>query len=358
MTERGTIRLDGLRKEFGDVVAVDGIDLEVAAGEFFTLLGPSGCGKTTILRCIAGLETPTSGDVFLDGERITDRPPNERNTSIIFQEWALFPHMTVGENVAFGLKMDGVAQAEREERVERALDMVELPGYGDRRPDELSGGQKQRVAMARSLVQEPDVLLLDEPLASLDRALRDRLEVELTNIQEELGITFVYVTHDQEEALTMSDRAGVVNDGQLEQVGEVIDLYERPASKFVAEFLGDTNLFEGSTEVHDSRVTLGTGKIAVDLDPDCLGDVANGDPYAYTIRPESMRIGRDTLDCRNEWTGTVENAIYKGSDTVYEVDVGARTMRVQRQRRTDIEMFDEAETVVVGFDGDDGELIG
>jgi spermidine/putrescine transport system ATP-binding protein len=357
MTQKGTLRLEGLRKEFDDVVAVDGIDLEVSAGEFFTLLGPSGCGKTTILRCIAGLETPTAGDVYLDGQRITDLPPNKRNTSIIFQEWALFPHMTVGENVSFGLKMDGVPKTEREERVAEVLEVVELGGYQDRQSDELSGGQKQRVAMARSLVQEPEVLLLDEPLASLDRALRDRLQVELKNIQEEFEVTFIHVTHDQEEALTMSDRAGVVNEGSLEQVGGVTELYERPTSTFVAEFLGETNLFQGRAEVKNGMVTLSDDDLQIDIETDRFSSNPSDTTHAYTIRPESMHIASADLDCTNTWTGTVRNVIYKGSNTLYEVAVGVRTMKVQRQRRKDIEMFDENESVLVGFDSQDGELI-
>ncbi|PSQ39160.1 Fe3+/spermidine/putrescine ABC transporter ATP-binding protein [Halobacteriales archaeon SW_10_66_29] len=357
MTQKGTLRLEGLRKEFDDVVAVDGIDLEVSAGEFFTLLGPSGCGKTTILRCIAGLETPTAGDVYLDGQRITDLPPNKRNTSIIFQEWALFPHMTVGENVSFGLKMDGVPKTEREERVAEVLEVVELGGYQDRQSDELSGGQKQRVAMARSLVQEPEVLLLDEPLASLDRALRDRLQVELKNIQEEFEVTFIHVTHDQEEALTMSDRAGVVNEGSLEQVGKVTELYERPTSTFVAEFLGETNLFQGRAEVKNGMVTLSDDDLQIDIETDRFSSNPSDTTHAYTIRPESMHIASEDLDCTNTWTGTVRNVIYKGSNTLYEVAIGVRTMKVQRQRRKDIEMFDENESVLVGFDSQDGELI-
>jgi spermidine/putrescine transport system ATP-binding protein len=357
MTQKGTLRLEGLRKEFDDVVAVDGIDLEVSAGEFFTLLGPSGCGKTTILRCIAGLETPTAGDVYLDGQRITDLPPNKRNTSIIFQEWALFPHMTVGENVSFGLKMDGVPKTEREERVAEVLEVVELGGYQDRQSDELSGGQKQRVAMARSLVQEPEVLLLDEPLASLDRALRDRLQVELKNIQEEFEVTFIHVTHDQEEALTMSDRAGVVNEGSLEQVGGVTELYERPTSTFVAEFLGETNLFQGRAEVKNGMVTLSDDDLQIDIETDRFSSNPSDTTHAYTIRPESMHIASEDLDCTNTWTGTVRNVIYKGSNTLYEVAVGVRTMKVQRQRRKDIEMFDENESVLIGFDSQDGELI-
>ncbi|MGM0718000.1 MAG: ABC transporter ATP-binding protein, partial [Halobacteriota archaeon] len=246
MEDNGTVKIEGLRKEFGDVLAVDGIDLEIGGGEFFTILGPSGCGKTTTLRCIAGLETPTAGDVYISGDRVTHLPANKRRTSIVFQRWALFPHMDVASNIGFGLEMAGVPKDEREERIEDVLDLVELPGYGDRKPTELSGGQKQRVAMARSIVQEPDVLLLDEPLASLDRALRERLQIELKNIQDELDITFIHVTHDQEEALTMSDRIAVMNEGHLEQVGTVTELYEKPESRFVAEFVGETNLIEGS----------------------------------------------------------------------------------------------------------------
>jgi spermidine/putrescine transport system ATP-binding protein len=358
MTSRGHVKIEGLRKEFDEVVAVDGIDLDIQAGEFFTILGPSGCGKSTTLRMISGLETPTEGDVYLSGDRVTNLPANKRNTSIVFQEWALFPHMTVGENVSFGLEMDGVPKEERTRRVEEVLELVEMPGYEDRGANELSGGQKQRVAMARSIIQEPDVLLLDEPLASLDRALRERLQVELKNIQDELDVTFIHVTHDQEEALTMSDRIAVMNEGQVEQVGEVTDLYERPKTRFVATFLGETNLFEGTIARANGHTVLVDGEFEVTLNPDSLSSaVADGSNVAYTVRPESLRIDSETLPVDNQWSGVIENTIYKGSNSVYEVRCGDRLLKVQRQRDKGVSPFSEDEQVVVGFDATEGELI-
>jgi spermidine/putrescine transport system ATP-binding protein len=359
MTETGHVRIEDLRKEFGDVTAVDGIDLEINAGEFFTILGPSGCGKTTTLRCIAGLESPTSGEVYLNDERVTHLPANKRNTSIVFQEWALFPHMTVGENIAFGLEMRGVPKAERTERVADVLELVEMSGYEERSATELSGGQKQRVAMARSIVQEPDVLLLDEPLASLDRALRERLQVELKNIQEELGITFIHVTHDQEEALTMSDRIAVMNEGRIEQTGSVTDLYERPETRFVAEFLGETNLFEGSAARENGRFTVTDGDVRVRVAAaDFDGRVADGSTVAFTVRPERLSIaGEGGLERQNTWSGTVLNAIYKGSNTLYEVDIGGRIVKVEQQRTRGVDLYEQDERVTVGFDDEDGEII-
>src|SRR5436309_2797410 len=238
------IRPPGGRRRYGEVGAVAGIDLDIRRGEFFTLLGPSGSGKTTCLRMIAGFERPDAGRIELGGDDVSRLPPAERDVNTVFQDYALFPHMSVGENVAYGLKVKKVAKADRELRVEEALAMVRLEGYGDRRPSQLSGGQRQRVALARALVNRPRVLLLDEPLGALDLKLRQQLQVELKRIQAEVGITFVYVTHDQDEALTMSDRIAVMDDGRVLQVGTPRDVYEEPGSRFVAGFVGVSNLLE------------------------------------------------------------------------------------------------------------------
>src|SRR4051794_20393165 len=254
------IRLAGVRKLYGDVVAVDGIDLDIRRGEFFTLLGPSGSGKTTCLRMIAGFERPDEGRIELAGDDVSRLPPAERDVNTVFQDYALFPHMSVGENVAYGLKVKKVAKGERAKRVEEALAMVRLEGLGDRRPAQLSGGQRQRVALARALVNRPRVLLLDEPLGALDLKLRQQLQVELKRIQSEVGITFVYVTHDQDEALSLSDRIAVVDGGRVLQVGRPQEVYDEPRSRFVAGFVGVSNLLELPVEaVTDgvARLTLG-----------------------------------------------------------------------------------------------------
>jgi putative spermidine/putrescine transport system ATP-binding protein len=254
--------LAGLSKRYGEVVAVAGIDLEVEPGEFFTMLGPSGSGKTTTLRMIAGFEDPSDGTIELAGEDVRGVPPYDRAVNTVFQDYALFPHMSVGENVAYGLRIAGVAKAERAKRRDEALEMVRLPGYGERRPAELSGGQRQRVALARAIVNRPKVLLLDEPLGALDLKLREQMQVELKSIQGEVGITFVYVTHDQDEALTMSDRIAVFNEGRIEQVSPPVELYERPATEFVAGFVGVSNLLERD----GSRFTIRPEKVQL-VDP-------------------------------------------------------------------------------------------
>jgi putative spermidine/putrescine transport system ATP-binding protein len=251
-----------LTKYYGEVVAVAGIDLEIEKGEFFTLLGPSGSGKTTTLRMIAGFEDPSGGTIELAGEDVSGVPPYDRAVNTVFQDYALFPHMTVGENVAYGLRIAGVKKAERAQRRDDALEMVRLPGYGDRKPGELSGGQRQRVALARAIVNRPKVLLLDEPLGALDLKLREQMQVELKSIQGEVGITFVYVTHDQDEALTMSDRIAVFNEGKIEQVSPPVELYEQPATEFVAGFVGVSNLLERD----GSRFTIRPEKIQL-VDP-------------------------------------------------------------------------------------------
>jgi len=259
--------LSSLTKKYGEVVAVAGIDLEIAPGEFFTMLGPSGSGKTTTLRMIAGFEDPSSGTIELAGEDVSGVPPYDRAVNTVFQDYALFPHMSVGENVEYGLKVARTSKAERGERRDEALEMVRLPGYGDRKPGELSGGQRQRVALARAIVNRPKVLLLDEPLGALDLKLREEMQSELKTIQGEVGITFVYVTHDQDEALTMSDRIAVFNNGRIEQVSSPLELYEHPANEFVAGFVGVSNLIEREGR----RMTVRPEKIEL-LEPGAQAD--------------------------------------------------------------------------------------
>jgi putative spermidine/putrescine transport system ATP-binding protein len=291
-------------KRFDDVIAVAGIDLEIADGEFFSMLGPSGSGKTSTLRMIAGFEEPTEGRIFLHGRDVTRIPPFDRDVNTVFQDYALFPHMTVAANVAYGLVVRRVAAADRRARVADALRMVRLDGYDDRRPGQLSGGQRQRVALARALVNRPRVLLLDEPLGALDLKLREEMQIELKAIQSQVGITFVYVTHDQEEALTMSDRLAVFNLGRIEQIGTPADVYEHPASTFVAGFVGTSNLLAGEA----ARAVIGREGI-------------------FTVRPEKIRIAdRDASPGPDEVgvDGHIREVIYLGPDTRYAValDVG------------------------------------
>jgi len=282
------VRLDGVSKHFGSFVAVDRVDLDVGRGEFFSLLGPSGSGKTTCLRMIAGFERPTSGRVFLAGHDVTDRAPYERDVNTVFQDYALFPHMTVQENVEYGLRVKRVARQERRERATEALALVRLGEFAGRKPSQLSGGQRQRVALARALVNRPSVLLLDEPLGALDLKLRQEMQIELKHIQQSVGITFVYVTHDQEEALSMSDRLAVFNQGRIEQVGTPADVYERPETAFVANFVGTSNV---------------------------LGD-------GLAVRPEKMRIedtGYAAQAGEESRRGTIEDVVYLGPITRYVV---------------------------------------
>lgn len=344
----GSVEVENLTKKYGDIIAVEGVDLKIHSGEFLTLLGPSGCGKSTTLRMISGLETPTDGTVYISGEDVTTTPANDRNTSLVFQEWALFPHMTVGENVSFGLEMDNVPKPEREDRVADVLELVELPGTQERNANELSGGQKQRVAMARALVREPDVLLLDEPLASLDRSLRQQMQVELKQIQEDIGVTFIYVTHDQEEALTMSDRIAVMNEGGLEQIGEPSEIYEHPNSEFVANFMGETNLLKGSAQRDGDDVIVLTPN-----DEISLGDVSvtDGESLTLTIRPERISVvaANETLPYENTWTGTVTEAIYKGSIIQYNVAKSGKTYHVENQLDEQMAQFSAGDEVTFGF---------
>ena len=306
------IRLVDLEKHFGGVRAVDGVSLEVGAGEFFSLLGPSGCGKTTTLRMIGGFELPTSGRILLRDRDVTMDPPDKRPVNMVFQSYALFPHLDVGDNVAFGLRRRGVAKAEISRRVAETMELVRLGGYERRKPNQLSGGQQQRVALARALVNRPNVLLLDEPLGALDLKLRRQLQIELKRIQVEVGITFVYVTHDQEEALTMSDRIAVMHAGKVEQLGTPEELYERPATRFVADFIGTTNLLRGRVQP-DGSVRLTSGEIA----PCAADGLASGSEIELSVRPESISLL--PADAQGAIRARVDQAAYLGNIVSYQV---------------------------------------
>jgi spermidine/putrescine transport system ATP-binding protein len=321
------IQLLDLEKRFREVRAVDGVTLDVQAGEFFSLLGPSGCGKTTTLRMIGGFELPTGGRILLRGADVTHAPPDKRPVNMVFQNYALFPHLDVGDNIAFGLRRRHVAKADIQRRVGEALELVNLTGYEQRKPNQLSGGQQQRVALARALVNEPNVLLLDEPLGALDLKLRRRLQIELKRIQAEVGITFVYVTHDQEEALTMSDRIAVMHAGKVEQLGTPEELYERPATRFVADFIGTTNLLHGDVVGARGSAT----EIRLDSGEICrVGSGAGsvGSAIDVSLRPESIRICSTTDDEDasagselDRWAirGEIEQAAYLGATVQYLV---------------------------------------
>lgn len=314
-TDAPAIRLTGLTKEFGSVTAVDHIDLEIAEGEFFSMLGPSGSGKTTVLRLIAGFEQPTGGTIELSGTDVTRKAPFDREVNTVFQDYALFPHMTVLENVAYGLRVRGVGRVERRERAMKALAAVRLEQMSGRKPSQLSGGQRQRVALARATVVQPKVLLLDEPLGALDLKLREQMQVELKQLQRDLGITFIFVTHDQEEALTLSDRIAVFNAGRIEQLGTPQDLYERPASRFVADFVGTSNLF------------------AADLSAELLGRTGE-----HSIRPERMTLTDAAAAATGVRSapGVVVESIYVGSGIrrVVDLDAGPRVTVLERNDRS------------------------
>ena len=322
--ETADVRLDQVTKRFGDVVAVDDISLEIERGSFFALLGPSGCGKTTSLRMIGGFEQPTAGNIYLGERDVVGLPPYKRDVNTVFQSYALFPHLTIGENVAFGLRRKGLKGKEVTGRVGSILEKVGLEGLGGRKPKQLSGGQQQRVALARALINSPRVLLLDEPLGALDLKLRKRMQLELKAIQHDFGITFVHVTHDQEEAMTMADRIAVMNGGRIEQLGTPSDLYERPATAFVAGFLGDSNLLHGTVAGPDS-VRLDAGgeiRVAAAALAGRSGRVAVG------VRPEKIRLGTSEL---NRLEGRVVERAYVGVATQYVLETAHGPIQVYAQ---------------------------
>ncbi len=308
----GEVKLIDLVKRFAEVTAVDGINLEMPAGEFFSMLGPSGCGKTTTLRMIAGFEQPTDGQILLDGSDMAYTPPHKRNVNTVFQSYALFPHLSVFDNVAFGLRRQKTGKAEVKERVGEALELVQLGQLGKRKPSQLSGGQQQRVALARALVLKPAVLLLDEPLGALDAKLRKALQLELKALQQQVGITFIYVTHDQEEALTMSDRIAVMNEGRVEQVAGPQEVYEEPTTTFVADFLGVSNLMtvlaHGPTGDGRCRVTVGDFELLAGR-----GETTTTGPTKIVIRPERVRLEPHESSGENRVPGMVERLVYLGS---------------------------------------------
>ena len=304
------IRLTGLRKQFGDITAVDGIDLDIADGEFFSMLGPSGSGKTTVLRMIAGFETPTAGTIALGGIDVTRAAPFQRDVSTVFQDYALFPHLSVRQNVEYGLAVRKVGRAQRRVRAEEALARVQMTGFGDRKPGQLSGGQRQRVALARALVVRPKVLLLDEPLGALDLKLRQQMQVELKQLQRDVGITFLFVTHDQEEALTMSDRIAVFNSGRIAQVGAAADIYDHPRTEFVAGFVGTSSVLTGPA----ARTLVGRDG-------------------TFVVRPERIRL--EAADRGTGVAGTISEVVYLGATTRYLIDLdsGARITASEQNTR-------------------------
>ena len=337
------IQIRNVTKRFGKVAAVDNVSLDIMAGEFFVLLGPSGCGKTTLLRMIAGFEVPTEGQILIDGQDMSRVPPNKRPVNMVFQSYAVFPHMSVADNVAYGLKIAGVGRGEREDRVKEALDLVKLGGFEDRMPDQMSGGQRQRVALARSLVMKPKVLLLDEPLSALDAKLRAQMQFELADLLDQVGITFVTVTHDQDEALSMASRIAVINKGEVAQLATPSDLYEYPANRFVADFVGSVNIFEGKLIVDDPDKAAvdcpGLGKVY--LNHGVTGP--HGADVWVALRPEKMYLhvqgkgkaveaaAKDAPEGHNFARGVIKGMSYLGDITLFEIKLDSGAMiRVSR----------------------------
>ena len=331
------IHIKGVSKHFGDFVAVDQVDLTIAQGELFSILGGSGCGKTTLLRMLAGFELPTFGSIEIDGSDVTHQPPYDRPVNMMFQSYAIFPHMSVSKNVSYGLRKDGVAKKEVGRRVDEMLELVQLAELKDRKPDQLSGGQRQRVALARSLIKRPKVLLLDEPLAALDKKLRERTQFELMNIQDELGITFVVVTHDQEEAMTLSDRIAVMNGGRFEQIGTPKEIYEFPHNRFVADFIGTINTFEGVvTVVQEDEISVYSDEAGEVLAASGKQLVEVGQQIEIAVRPEKIFIGKEKPADSDGvcLEGTVDDLGYLGNRSLYRIKLASgKIVQVSSQNR-------------------------
>jgi len=347
------IKYDGVTKRYGDLTAVNDVSIDVRDGELLALLGPSGSGKTTTLRMLAGFEKPSEGTISLAGEDVTYVPTHKRDTGMVFQDYALFPHMTVGENIEFGLKRQGFSGDEMYDRIAEVLRMVDLEGFVDRNPRNLSGGQQQRVATARAIAIKPEVLLMDEPLGALDKKLRDQLEVELTELQSELGITTLYVTHNQEEALTIADRIAVMNEGEIEQIAPPIEVYEQPATEFVADFIGDTNFLDGDLrETADGRVVLTTEGTEVVVNTPTVPADGGGKVF---VRPEKMDArGPDFADdSLNTLSGTVIRRLFLGSKVRYFVDVGENEVVVDDPNQHATTLHETGDDVVLAWSRED-----
>ncbi|MBX0296235.1 ABC transporter ATP-binding protein [Haloarcula nitratireducens] len=339
------LEVNGFTKYYGDLCAVQDLSFRIEEGEFVTLLGPSGCGKSTTLHSIAGLVEPTEGEIHLRGDDVTDLPPEKRNIGMAFQSTALFPHMTVRENIAYGLKMHGYSKADVSDRVDESLELVDMPEHGDHRPGELSGGQQQRVSLARALAYEPDILLLDEPLTGLDRVLREEMRGWLHRVQREVGVTTLYVTHDQEDALSMSDKVIVLNDGRAQQMDSPEAIYERPTNSFVAEFVGKSTQFAGEVTHEDGRAVVYNDSKAITL-PDASHDA--GASVSVYVRPEDIDVGTEPTGATNEFSGTVVDISNLGNRAEMSIELADGTTALAHTGRfPDIEV---GEAVFIRFD--------
>jgi spermidine/putrescine ABC transporter ATP-binding subunit len=353
------VELIDITKVYGSLPIVNSVRLSIRRGEFITLLGPSGCGKTTTLKMIAGFVEPTAGEIRIKGELVNEKPPYMRNTSMVFQNYALFPHLTIFENVAFGLRLRKYAKEEIERKVREALELVQLPGVERRYPRELSGGQQQRVALARALVIEPDVLLLDEPLSSLDLKLRQALRLEIKSIQRMIGITTIYVTHDQGEALVMSDEVVVMDQGKIMQSGPPIEVYERPANEFVARFLGEANILSGrvqSTMNDDALVALHDG-LSIITSTNLGAQIAKNAEVRISIRPERIYVSSSTTRKTNSFRGRIEEVIYSGSEVRYQVSVQAHRLVIDKKIEELSALRSVGEDVYVEWDKENCTLL-